>query len=63
VQVGEHTQVFKYGDKNDEKPKLIDEYITYIEEDEKRKQTSTVTKSLVRHRSHSEDAFWRKGGG
>ena len=30
VQVGEHTQVFKYGNKDDQKPELIDEYISYF---------------------------------
>ena len=60
VQVGEHTQVFKYGDKEDEQPRLIDQYISYFKEgDDRRKTVSKVTRSLVRNRSHSEDAFFR----
>ena len=60
VQVGEHTQVFKYGDKGEEQPRLIDQYISYFKEgDDRRKTVSKVTQSLVRNRSHSEDAFFR----
>ena len=52
--------MFKYGDKGDEQPRLIDQYISYFKEgDDRRKTVSKVTRSLVRNRSHSEDAFFR----
>ena len=60
VQVGEHTQVFKYGDKDDEDPKLIDQYISYFKEGDSRRRVTKVTKSLIRNRSHSEDAFFKR---
>ena len=47
VQVGDRTQVFKYGEEDAPKPKLIDEYISYF----KGKTTP------ARHRSHSEEAY------
>ena len=44
VQVGEHTQVFKYGDREDEQPRLIDQYISYFKEgDDRRKTVQKVT--------------------
>ena len=60
MQVGEHTQVFKYGDQDDQKPRLIDEYISYFKDSKgPGKKQEMVKKSLVRHRSNSEDAFFK----
>jgi len=61
VQVGEHTQVFKYGEREDEKPRLIDEYISYFKDGDQphKKALEIVTKPLIRGRSHSMDAFYK----
>ena len=52
--------MFKYGDREDEKPRLIDQYISYFKEDDSRRKLTKVTQSLVRRRSNSEDAFFKK---
>ena len=60
--MGEHTQVFKYGEKEEENPRLIDQYISYFKEgDNRRREMTKVTQSLVKNRSRSEDAFFRPG--
>ena len=52
--------MFKYGDKEDEQPRLIDQYISYFKEgDDRRKTVNKITRSLVRNRCKSEDAFFR----
>jgi len=65
VQVGEQTKVFKYGEAEQEKPRLIEEYITFFKKKEGDKEKELVRKQLYggnnRQRSLSQSALSKPG--
>lgn len=60
VQVGEVKQVYKYGERPEEKPSLIRQVISEFKLDEEEQRVQRVTTAIRRNRSHSEDAFFKK---
>ena len=60
VQVGEQKCVFKYGERNDPGPRLIESVISYIKDEDDKGQRTLFTQTLRRNRSASEEAFFSK---
>ena len=58
VQVGEQKCVFKYGERQDPGPRLIESVISYIKDEDEKGQRTLFTQTLRRNRSASEEAFF-----
>ena len=61
VQVGEQKCVFKYGDRPNPEPRLIESVISYVKEEDEKGQQKLFTQTLRRNRSASEEAFFSNG--
>ena len=61
VQVGEQKCVFKYGDRPNPEPRLIESVISYVKEEDAKGQQKLFTQTLRRNRSASEEAFFSNG--
>lgn len=60
VQVGEQKCVFKYGERPNPEPRLIESVISYIKDEDDKGQRTLFTQTLRRNRSASEEAFFSK---
>lgn len=61
VQIGEQKCVFKYGERPDPEPRLIESVISYLQEEDEKGQQKLFTQTLRRNRSASEEAFFSNG--
>lgn len=61
VQVGEQKCVFKYGERPNPEPRLIESVISYVQGQDERGQAKLFTQTLRRNRSVSGEAFFSNG--
>ena len=61
VVVGEQKCVFKYGERPNPEPRLIESVISYVQKEDEKGQARLFTQTLRRNRSVSEEAFFSHG--